>query len=152
MGLLNLGTYRPASEKVMFGRVRNTGRTYKLCGAMRMRQIEMSLPWPNKSLSPNARVHRMARAKLVKVQRKQATYLALEAGAKRLRGAPKMSVDLTMCPPDRRRRDWDNVIGSLKGAFDGLADASGVDDSLWRVSWEWGEPIKGGEIKVTMRT
>ena len=114
--------------------------------------VEIVLPWPDKRLSPNARIHRMQRAKLVKEARSAAYYLALEARAKRLSGSDRLALDLTFCPPDKRRRDWDNVIASLKGAFDGIADACGVDDSRWQVSFRWGDPCKGGAVVCVVKS
>ena len=41
-------------------------------------------------------------------------------------------VRITFYPPDARRRDDDNMIGSFRAARDGIADALGVDDRRFR--------------------
>jgi crossover junction endodeoxyribonuclease RusA len=77
----------------------------------------------------------------------------MQAGA---RDAGRLESDsahlqLTISPPDKRHRDTDNVIASLKSALDGIADATGIDDSRW----QWQAPVvttpcKSGRIVVTL--
>lgn len=38
------------------------------------------------------------------------------------------NVQITVTPPDRRRRDKDNLLASLKAAFDGAQDAGLIAD------------------------
>jgi crossover junction endodeoxyribonuclease RusA len=67
-------------------------------------------------------------------------------------GAP-LRVTLRVYPPDKRRRDWDNVIASLKSGLDGIADALGIDDSRFRLSIEMlPEVAKGGRVDVVLDT
>jgi crossover junction endodeoxyribonuclease RusA len=61
-----------------------------------------------------------------------------------------LRVSLDFRPPDRRRRDLDNLLASMKAGLDGLADALGVDDSRWRLAIEMGEPAAGGCVCVTV--
>jgi len=42
----------------------------------------------------------------------------------------------------------DNIIAATKALRDGLMDALGVDDSRFVVTYEMGEPIKGGAVMV----
>jgi len=56
----------------------------------------------------------------------------------------------TFCPPDKRARDLDNVLAAMKAGNDGLVDAMGIDDSRWGLSVQWGEVVKGGEVRVTV--
>jgi crossover junction endodeoxyribonuclease RusA len=64
---------------------------------------------------------------------------------------PKGEVVLALefVPPDKRRRDDDNLIAMFKSGRDGLADALGIDDNIFatqvRVSKE---TIKGGAVRV----
>lgn len=93
-------------------------------------EFEIVMPWPNAALSPNGRRHFQYVAKLKKAARLQAFSLAREAGAHRL-PFPKderLMVWIVGYAPDRRRRDADNLLASMKGALDGLADALGIDD------------------------
>lgn len=93
--------------------------------------ISIHLPMPDKALSPNARVHWATKSRAVKSLRGRATLLALAA----LGGSPAphwraADVTIVITPPDRRNRDRDNLLASLKGAFDGAQDAGIViDDS-----------------------
>lgn len=107
------------------------------------------LPWQNKTLSPNARAHWRTLSSAKKRAKTSAYYLTRQAiGAARYT-AP-VTVVVTFCPPDRRPRDLDNMIASFKAAQDGIAQAIGVDDSLWRVSYQRGPVKRGGEVIVQL--
>ena len=114
--------------------------------------IAVALPWPNRSLSPNGRKHWRDLASAKKVAREYARCLTLSitTAAERaaLQDAAAVSVTMTFSPPDRRRRDDDGMIGSMKAARDGIADAIGVDDHKWRVSYVIGQPVDGGRVLV----
>lgn len=114
-------------------------------------ELCVALPWPDRRLSPNARVHWSRRAKAVKLARQEALALAFEAGARRLRITGQPRIAMTFCPPDRRRRDMDNLIASMKAANDGIADALNVDDSRFVSTYSMGAPVKGGAVLVTVR-
>lgn len=110
----------------------------------------VTLPWPDKRLSPNARLHWATKARATKASRNEALWAFWAAGARKLKiGAPKIT--MTFCPPDRRRRDRDNLIASMKAATDGIADALGIDDSKFETTYRMGEPVKGGAVLVTVR-
>ena len=53
-------------------------------------------------------------------------------------------------PPDRRKRDAQNMPHMLKSAIDGIADAMGVDDSGFRCVFPsaFEEPSKFGSVLV----
>lgn len=114
-------------------------------------ELCVTLPWPHKDLSPNARVHWRRKAPRVKVARNAALALAFEAGARKMTvsAAPRISIEF--CPPDRRRRDADNCMASLKASLDGIADALGVDDSRFISTYSMGAPVRGGAVLVTVR-
>ena len=105
------------------------------------------LPWPPTKLSPNARLHHMAHFRLRKAYRRACWATALQQGAKPI-DADRIAVHLTFIPPDRRHRDWDNLVASMKSGLDGLADAIGVDDSRWRLSFEVARGQIGGMVRV----
>ena len=105
------------------------------------------LPWQNNALSPNARTHHFALARAKKAAKTAAYYLTREALGKVAFSAP-LPVVVTFCPPDSRARDLDNMIASFKAAQDGIAQAIGVDDADWRVSYQRGPVKRGGEIRV----
>lgn len=107
----------------------------------------VDLPWPSTDLSPNARVHWSRKAKATKEARNVARWLTAAAkGRTEVTGG--IGVSLTFHPPDKRRRDADNLLSSCKGVLDGIADALGIDDSRFEVSFRIGEPVKGGSVRV----
>lgn len=105
----------------------------------------IELPWPDKRLSPNARVHWAELAKVKKKARIDGAKAALAGGARKLRG-DGVSVRLRFHPPDNRRRDTDNMLASCKAALDGVADAMLTDDSKWNLSIARGAVRKGGVV------
>ncbi len=109
----------------------------------------VTLPWPNTNLRPNAHIHHMKRAKLVKIARQAAHILALEAGMKGL-GWDSAHVRVTFHEPNRRKRDLDGMLSQCKAYFDGIADATGIDDSRWSLQIERGEIVPGGSVVVRL--
>lgn len=111
---------------------------------------ELTLPWPDKELSPNARVHWARRANAAKRARRDAHLLARAAG-----WSPESVLDgrlhlwITFHPPTRRMPDDDNMLARFKAQRDGLADALGIDDRRFishpMVSEE---PRKNGAVLV----
>lgn len=112
--------------------------------------IEVTLPWPSTDLSPNARVHWARKAKAVRSARAEA-YLLAKQELREPATFQDPVVHLTFCPPDRRRRDWDNMLAGLKSHLDGLSDALGIDDSLFSLELARGEPCKGGAVRVRVQ-
>jgi crossover junction endodeoxyribonuclease RusA len=93
-------------------------------------RAEFFIPWPSRDLSPNSRKHHMVVARAKKAARMQTFALARSACVNEL-DWPKegrLVVWITGYASDRRRRDADNLLASMKGHLDGLADAMGVDD------------------------
>ena len=107
----------------------------------------VTLPWPHKDLSPNARAHWARKSRAARAARNDAKIACLAAGIRGL-GWNAARVSLTFHAPDARHRDLDNQLSALKSALDGVADATGIDDSLWSLSIERGEVRKGGEVVV----
>lgn len=107
------------------------------------------LPWPDHTLSPNARPHHFALARAKKAAKTAAYYLTREAVGKAAFAAP-LPVKITFNPPSNHRRDDDNMIASFKAARDGIAKAIGVDDADWIVTYEHGPVVKGGRVVVEL--
>lgn len=112
------------------------------------------LPWPDKRLSPNARLHWAAKnATRAKARQDgtNATYAAA-GGLRELRarfaGDGLIPITITFYPPDRRHRDDDNMVGSFKSYRDGIADALGVNDRRFRPVYVFAEPAKPGRVEV----
>lgn len=112
--------------------------------------IEVHFPWPLKELSPNARQHYMAHARAKKKYREACRVLALAAGVKALSNAGRLHVELTFYPPDRRPRDQDNMLASMKSGLDGLSDALGLDDRNFKTTFQVADQI-GGMVKVQIQ-
>jgi crossover junction endodeoxyribonuclease RusA len=113
--------------------------------------IDLTLPWPHKDLSPNARVHWAHKSGLTKNARHTAWALTAQALRSVKRTAwEAVQVTVAFCPPDKRRRDRDNLIASLKASNDGISDALGIDDSKFISTYSMGEVVKGGCVKITL--
>lgn len=113
-----------------------------------MTMLTILLPWPMRELSPNARHSHWST--LARAKRRFRAACALQAkiqGAKPLQAA-ELAVSMTFVPPDRRHRDLDNCIASMKAGLDGLADVLGVDDSRWTLTAMLDPVAIGGHVKV----
>lgn len=131
----------------------NDSHSLRLTSCEQSLTFELDLPWPDRRLSPNARGHWAVTAKVKKDYRARCAAIALKAGVGGLvAGQDALSVHLTFLPPDHRSRDWDNILASMKSGLDGLADALGVDDSRWRLSFEVDRNtvVPGGRVLVTV--
>lgn len=122
--------------------------------------MEIELDWPPKELSPNARIHYMAKSRKTKKYRHDCWAITMSA-----EGYPQyytwlekyienkttndfISAEIIFHPPNKRPRDDDNCIASFKSGRDGIADALGVDDKIFRPNYSFGEPVKGGRVVV----
>lgn len=99
------------------------------------------LPWPPSGLSPNARMHHMALHRLKKAYAEQCTWACITGRLERPEGAERLNVRITFIPPDRRKRDIDNMLASCKAGLDAVARYVGVDDSKWTLTLAVGEPL-----------
>jgi crossover junction endodeoxyribonuclease RusA len=111
----------------------------------------IELPWPSSELSQNARTHHAVKARAVKKARNDAFWLTKAVNDGSLKDAETLRVTFTFHMPDYRKRDLDNVFGSLKAARDGIAEAIGIDDSRWNEITILRGPVeKGGRVIVTL--
>lgn len=111
---------------------------------------ELTLPWPSKDLSPNARVHWSRRSKAAQAARQTGRVLAMQAGWTRdALPAGRLHLWVTFHPPTKRMPDDDNMLARFKAYRDGLADALLIDDRRF-VSHPFvsDQPRKGGEVVV----
>ncbi|QDY48778.1 hypothetical protein [Stenotrophomonas maltophilia] len=111
---------------------------------------ELILPWPDKRLSPNARVHWSKRSGAARLARHLGAVTALEAGCKGW-ALPegRLHLHVTFHPPTKLLPDDDNMLARFKPYRDGIADALGIDDKRFishpLVSTE---VRKGGQVVV----
>ena len=90
--------------------------------------VTLELPFPHRTLSPNARLHWRAKAKAVASYRESCGWIANEAFGRVGRLAPPVQADVVFILPDRRRRDLDNLMAMLKPAWDGMVDGGLLED------------------------
>lgn len=90
--------------------------------------VTITLPRPSKVLSPNTTSHWAKKAKAKKNQRNTAYVEALRSRPRGWAPLEACYVRTTFYVPDRRRRDRDNLLASMKSAYDGLADGGIVRD------------------------
>jgi crossover junction endodeoxyribonuclease RusA len=101
--------------------------------------VSFSLPFPPVELSPNSRKHWAVMARAKKVYRASSRLYCFQALKGRKVQADRVVVTLVFYPPDKRRRDKDNLLARMKAGIDGIADAVGIDDSRfdyapWRIA------------------
>ncbi|MGH8464073.1 MAG: endodeoxyribonuclease RusA [Pseudomonas sp.] len=110
----------------------------------------LTLPWPPSLCSPNARAHWTKKSRAAKSYRAQC-YL-ITHNARLAVPAGQIMLSLEFIPPDKRRRDDDNLVAMFKAGRDGMADALGIDDNVFatqiRVSKE---TTKGGAVRVQIK-
>ncbi len=108
------------------------------------------LPWPPKECSPNARGHWSKKSRAAKKYRADCHLLCKQAGLAMPEGRALLVLEFV--PPDKRRRDDDNLLACFKSGRDGLADALGIDDArfvtMLRISEE---TTKGGAVRVRIQ-
>jgi crossover junction endodeoxyribonuclease RusA len=91
--------------------------------------MTITLPLPNKKLSPNGRVHWSAKHRLTKHARALAAIKTIAHIATHGKPNPTPTrYTLAFYFPDARQRDDDNAIASCKAYRDGIADALRIDD------------------------
>lgn len=91
--------------------------------------MTITLPLPDKRLSPNGRIHWQRRRSLVKACRSMAC--AVVRSKIGINSPPVITgYSLAFYYPDARKRDDDNTEGSfgIKAYRDGIADALKIDD------------------------
>ena len=93
----------------------------------------ISLPYPHKSLWPNGRAHWAAKAKETKLHRAWG-YAAMKAALPVCfkHNGERIAIRLTVSARTRGQLpDKDNCLAASKAYLDGIAQALGVDDSLF---------------------
>jgi len=108
----------------------------------------LRFPWPDSRFSPNSRKAHRYLADVRSVARLAGEIITRDAGIT----VPTIGAlcwRLVFCPPDRRKRDLDNLYSSFKSTCDGIFQALQTDDSrIRRTVIEWGEVEPGGAVYV----
>jgi len=113
--------------------------------------MKITLPWPDRTLHPNARVHWAKLAKAKKAAREAAYWSVKQIGLVHTFPEGRLHLWIDFYPPDRRKRDDDGLLASMKAARDGIADALGIDDSRFVSHPMVHDQVhKGGLVRVTI--
>jgi crossover junction endodeoxyribonuclease RusA len=119
--------------------------------------LTITLPFPDPELMPNRRLGRhFGESAAAKRRAFDDAYLLAHQAMQGYRGPwtptnKAVPVTLTFCPPDRRRRDLDNMLAASKHALDGVAAALRMDDREFEpVTLRRGEVAKPGTLIVTI--
>lgn len=111
---------------------------------------KMLFPWPDSRLSPNKRIDRRALIGVKQAAKNEAFYITKQSQTVVI--DTDLQLTLTFCPPDRRKRDLDNLYASFKTYQDGMMDLLGVDDcKIERVILQRGNVVDGGNVIVDIR-
>ncbi len=114
--------------------------------------MRITLPWPPKVLSPNSRAHWRRKYAASLKCRRLAYYTATMASAdqrEHVRDSLTLKMTLTFLPPDKRRRDLDNIEAAMKAYLDGIFQACKADDSAIRMTVKtWGDVVQSGAVIV----
>lgn len=117
---------------------------------MGARLNKITLPWPPKQLSPNARVHWAQKARVAKKYKAESIVLTKIANIE-LPKTDKLHLFVDFYQPDHRHRDQDNMEAAMKSAYDGIADALGVNDSRFIIHpFVKDEIVKDGKVTITI--
>lgn len=107
------------------------------------------LPWPPRDLHPNSRPHHMAKARAAKAYRTQAMWIA-KAAEVSPPAEGEIMLDVRFHPPSSRG-DTDGMFSACKSAFDGIADAIGVNDRRFAFTVRRLEPSKNGAVFIDVK-
>lgn len=117
--------------------------------------MKIVLPYPDKQLNPNARLHFHDLRKIKKAVRADTAWdvmgqIPVRARQKLAQREEPMGLHITFIPPDKHARDLDNAIAAFKAQQDGIADALGVNDKLFRPEYVLADPEAPGRVEVTV--
>lgn len=113
--------------------------------------FELALPYQRPPLSLNGRLHHMARYRITQQIKADAHLLAV--AARLPKGCQRIAVTLVYEPPDRRRRDIDNLFATIKPAVDGLVAYGLVPDDDSRhvtTACRVGDIVHGGRLSLVI--
>ena len=105
--------------------------------------------WPSRDLSPNRHVKWQVKNN-PRAQAKRDAYLIAKACVEK---APEgdLRAFIVFYPPDKRKRDLDNLLASMKPSIDGACEALNIDDSrIKEISVKWGAVTKNGAVLMEL--
>lgn len=110
---------------------------------------DIRLPWPPASLSGHAKGHWRAKAAVTAKHRAWAHSATLAASDIGIPISGDIRVVVTFYPPNRRG-DRVNFPNRMKPYFDGIAEALKVNDSRFLPTYHFRDPVKDGEVVVSI--
>jgi crossover junction endodeoxyribonuclease RusA len=107
-----------------------------------MNGLTVTLPWPSADLSPNSR-NKWAMIRATKAAKHYACYMtkSLMGPLRIVSGSWVGPIAVHTCyhPPANYRFDDDGLNSRMKAAWDGIAMALGIDDNLFRHTYQRGD-------------
>jgi hypothetical protein len=119
-----------------------------------MTSITVTLPFPDKALSPNSR-NKWDKVKATD-EAKGWAYLAIRQNYLVFDNPPfpadaNLIASFVFLPPDDRYRDLDNMVAMCKAYIDGIFDAIGGNDrKIDTIEAHRNPKIKGGFVTITI--
>lgn len=117
--------------------------------------LTITLPFPSSELMPNRRLGKhWSSTNQAKSKAYSDAYTLAYQAISQYRGPwyptnGQVPVTLTFLPPDKRRRDLDNLLAASKSALDGVAAALAMDDREFEpVTLKRGDACKQGALIV----
>ena len=117
--------------------------------------LTIELPWPSSKLLPNrAKGLHWGQTSGLRASAFEAAYLLTHQAVGKYSGVwysltGNVPLTITFNPPDKRKRDLDGALSSLKTSLDGVATALTIDDSKFNpITLKRGAPVKGGSVLV----
>jgi len=118
--------------------------------------IMLSLPFPNSALMPNrARKQHWSKTHGEYTALRDACFYLVKLRGLELDPQKHYTVNLTFCPPDRRKRDRDNLLAAYKAGLDGMCLGLGIDDAIIHPIPEIGpvvHPLGKVEVSIVEKT
>jgi len=112
--------------------------------------FEIKLPWYSQELSPNSRKHWAVVSRAKRQHKTLASIYTKNAKAQFGSDKEKVFLNITYCPPSKRRYDLDNCLASSKAYIDGISEAIGIDDSRFAIQMQMSDDTFDGSIRVTI--
>lgn len=97
-----------------------------------MREIKIEIPYLPKSLNEIIRMKNILRHLYYKECEKDAFWLVKAEKGRPREPFKKANMIITYIFPDKRARDFDNLIGGSKGFIDGIRKAKVIEDDSWQ--------------------
>lgn len=97
-----------------------------------MREIKIGIPYLPKSLNEIIRMKRILIYLYYKECEKDVFYLIKAEKGRPREPFKKANMIITYIFPDKRARDFDNLIGGSKGFVDGIRKAKVIEDDSWQ--------------------